>query len=434
MQAILKAGTAQADITPPPGSIMACFPRRRTPHDPGNPSIPGKPDRIPRCPGRAHDRLKARALVLASESEIVALCVCDVPHFDRVDVDRIRAMTTKRVRELSGCRVILAGTHTHSGADTLYLFGNEPSDPVIHEMDAAIAAAIEEAYNDLEEVTPYVGRTDLHLTHNRRVRDEDGKARMAMEYEEGITTGPVDPELFVLRLDSARGAKAILFNYTAHALTLGPANTEFSADYPGEACRHIEEAFPGALAIFTNGAAGNVHPRQCMRGDFEVMEKTGKDLAEGVMRTAGKARCLPQLNLVHESRILTFPHVRDPCIQVKPEIHAVRIGRFAVGFVPGEFFVEFQLAFKKRLRPDPAVLVGYCGGWTGYVPTCADYEAGGYGVTEDTADPLERSRTSLPPGAGEQIIDELVGLAQGTGTEWGQDRPIQCTGMSFTGH
>jgi hypothetical protein len=47
---MLQAGTATIDITPPPGSLMACFPRA--------------PNREPRRAKGAHDPLQAKVLVL----------------------------------------------------------------------------------------------------------------------------------------------------------------------------------------------------------------------------------------------------------------------------------------------------------------------------------------------------------------------------------
>ena len=407
---MLKAGVAKTDITPDPGSIMACFPRKRTDIDSGEPrSVPGKPDRVPRRPDSAHDPLKARALVMEGESETVAFCVADVPHFDSVDVARIREKVAARVPRLSPDKIILAGTHTHSGPDTLYLFGNEPDDPGVDERNSAVADAIVSASMELHDVTPYFGRIRLEgLTHNRRVKDADGHARMAREYEPGITTGPTDPELTVLRLDTAAGTKAVLFNFAAHALTLGPENNQFSADYPGTACRQVEATLSGALALFANGAAGDVHPRHCMRADFRIMEAMGERLAEGVLKAVAAAKRLDSTALAHGSRVLEFTHVKDPSFPVKPEIHAVRLGPVVIGVVPGEFFVEFQLHFKEKLRPAPAMLIGYSGAWTGYVAPEYEYGNGGYGVSTNGTDPLHRSRTSLPPGAGEKIIAQLI--------------------------
>jgi len=407
---MLKAGVARIDITPPAGEIIACFPRKREPGSTEDAFVPGRPDRIPRRAKGAHDPLQARVVVLVSAGETVALCVADVAHFHGTDVEFVRRAVAEKAPELGGGRVILSATHTHSGPDTLYLFGKRPGDPQIRGMLRRVAAGIVQASRDLEPVTAFRGRAQLELTHNRRVREGRGSARMALEHVQGVTTGPVDEELNVLRLDAARGPKAVLFNYTAHALTLGPGNDLYTADYPGEACRLVEEAFPGVLAAFTNGAAGDVHPRQCMRGEFGAMEEMGGRLAAGVVQAARQAAAMPIDSFHWRRQLLAFAHRTDPSRQVRPEIHALLLGPAAVGFVPGEFFVEHQLRLKQALHPRPVWLVGYTGGWVGYVPTRQEHEAGGYGVDPDRADPPDRSRTSLPPGAGEEIVDRLLAL------------------------
>jgi hypothetical protein len=67
--------------------------------------------------------------------------------------------------------------------------------------------------------------------------------------------------------------------------------------------------------------------------------------------------------------------------------------------MPGEIFVQFQLALKSRSPLADTFLVGYTNGFYGYFPTLRDAAAGGYGG---------KTATYVEPGAGERLTDEAL--------------------------
>ena len=393
----LAAGVAAVDITPAPGSMMAAFPRG--------------PERVARRAEGAHDPLQAKVLVLRCGEEAVAVCCCDLCVVREVDLQRVRSAVAQSVPELGGRRVVIACSHTHSSPEVSYLFGNTPDDPYVIEMDERIAGAVVEAARVCRPVEVSVASAMTKLNHNRRVLDPQGSARMALEYAEGITTGLTDPEVTVLRFDAEDGPLALLYHFTAHALTAGPRNDYYTADYPGVASREVERAFPGATALFVNGAAGNVHPRRCMRDDFLAMEEVGAELARHVIDAASRAGRVSDCDLAFGADVLRFPNRMGAEREVEAEVACLSIGDVRIGFLPGEPFVEFQLEFKSRVRPATGIVVGYANNWVGYIPTRDAFEHGGYGVDKREDDPPQYSRTSLPPGAGEQIVECLLRLS-----------------------
>ncbi|NOY80524.1 MAG: hypothetical protein GXP31_05915 [Kiritimatiellaeota bacterium] len=397
---MLQAGTATVDITPPPGSLMACFPHG--------------PRREPRRARGAHDPLLARVLLLRHGESAVALVACDLCGIRRVDVGRIRARVAGDVPSLAGERIVVACSHSHSSVEDLYLFGNSPEDPFILEMNTRIAKAVVEAWSNLEPVEVAFGSRPVELNHNRRVLDANGRAREAWEYADGVTTGIVDPELAVLKIVTTTSrVKAIVYRYTAHSLTVGPGNLLYTADYPGRARGEVEAVFPGCAALFLNGAAGNVHPRECMRRDFTATEAIGRALGQAVVDVARDASVLsPAPGLRFRSETLTFENRVDSTRKVDVELSCLALGPVLLGFVPGEVFVEFQLQFRRAVAPACGIFVGYANGWPGYVPTLAAYAEGGYGVDLCSTDPAEYSRTALPPGAGELLLEKLVAMAR----------------------
>ena len=394
----MKAGSASVDITPPVGAPMACFPVVR--------------GEQPRRAEGVHLPLLANALVLSDGKSTVGLCSSDLSMIHHVDVEEIRSRVGEEIPELGGPPLIIAATHTHSGPENTYLFGAEPGDEMIRELNSRIAAAVVRAARSLRDATLSVAGGTLDLSHNRRVTGEDGRSRMVMEREPGTTEGPVDRDLEVLTCESAGRTLGILCNWTAHALTLGPQNRLFSPDYPGAARQEIQRLFPEAGVLFMNGAAGNVHPHRCMQNDPGLTGQIGASVGSEVLRLIEDARPVPNPELQPASHTLRFPNRMDPDREVEVEISCLRIGPVLFAFVPGEVFVEFALEFKRRVDFEHVFFVGYANGWPGYIPTRKAYETGGYGVDRREDDPPEFGRTVVPRGAGEEILEALVELAR----------------------
>jgi hypothetical protein len=410
----LKAGFALEDITPPPGSLMAAFPRgEEGTLETDRPFVRSGDGRIARRATGARDPLQARALALSNGERTVCVCTCDLTCIRTIDVDRIREVAGQKQPEFGGPAFAVAASHTHSSAETSYLFGNTPEDPWVQEMDRRIAQAATRAVSIMRPVSLRAGSQTVALNHNRRVAGDDGRSRMVMEHEEGVTTGPVDDQLNVLVLEGEGGEPlVVLFNFTAHPLTAGPNNRMYTADYPGEARRTVEADLPGCRALFLNGAAGNIHPRECMREDFEATERIGSRLGRAVVEAAGEAEPVNgcPIGLSHDR--LSFSNRADAGQEVEVELSCFSLGEILCAFAPGEFFVEHALRFKESVPDHRALFAAYSNGWPGYVPTRSAYEEGGYGVDARDSDPSEYSRTCLPPGAGEEMTDRLIELAR----------------------
>ena len=399
----LRAGVGKVNFQIQAGQLMAAFPRRPAKNRTGLGAL---------------DDLGVRCVLLTDGETTVALCSVDLCMVRDVSVDRVRDTVNDRIPEIT--KVLFAATHTHAGPETSFLFGGTPEDREVRRIESDIVEAIEMAHADTTSVDVSWGAVDLPLVYNRRVTNSDGRSEMIVEYKEGVTTGPADPSLQVVRFDRGDGTPLVAFcHYTAHALTLGPGNDYFSSDYPGRVRDCIEEAYSGCTAFFLNGAAGNVHLHRCMRADSEALDEMGEAIGEKAVEALGGARRIheqtgdgdgqPRIRLLSDT--VTFENRMDASLRVPVEIDLLNIGGLRLAFLPGEFFVEFQLAFNKRMRPGPAIFVGYANAWPGYVPTTEAYETGGYGVDAATQDPPRWSRTALPRGAGEQILERLFELA-----------------------
>jgi len=220
-----------------------------------------------------HDPLHARALYLESDGRalVVTLDVC------LLAVPQARALR-ERVAARTGLPVSavwVAATHTHSGPETGIadvLAGRPKPDWVAPLEDAAVrAAAVARAAAAPARLG--LGRAETAIGRNRRAPG-----------------GAVDRELVVLRVDDAAGApRAVAFVHGTHPTVLGHENLAFSADWPGEAMRAVEAAFPGATALFLLGGHGDVDPRTRGLQDLAVAGQSAGAGFDAVRVLGGEA-------------------------------------------------------------------------------------------------------------------------------------------------
>jgi len=396
----MKAGYSETDITPPVGSAMAAF--------------PSGPKRIPRRSAGVHDRLMAKALAIKNGRTTVCICACDVLLWQAEDITRIRDAITNECESLSAENIIIAATHTHSSGENTYLFGGKPEDAWVVELRQQVVATVLAALNDLEEASISFAQIEAPYNHNRRAVHEGQLVRggLALEYVKGLTEGPVDPTLSVIRFDRGNGTGIIWANWTGHGVTVGPTNNLYSADYPGALSLFVNSRIPDYKIIFTNGAAGNVHPKWCIRDNFEAAEKVGGLLGEKVVEAFGIAKPITVDSLRSCTKKLELPNRADASLTVTCEITCFHLDDIILGFLPGEQFVEVQLQLRQHLEPTPVVLTGYANGWVGYVPMASDYAIEGYGVKFCQSDPARYSRTQLNEGSAEKILEALLTIAR----------------------
>jgi len=222
---MLRAGFARVDITPYVGCPMTGYASRK------GVSI------------GIHDPLYARAMVIEG-TDTVAIVAVDVASLPAEIVRRIRSLVAERM-DLGPSQVMLATSHNHSGPAIHRGYLGMAETCYVDTVALDIAGAIEAAWREREPSTIAIGSGHIEgIGVNRRHAE-----------------GPVDPEVGVIKVTSSAGAvKGVLFNYTCHAVVLGPDNVRISADYPGYTQSIVErELGGGAVALFTNGAAGNIN-------------------------------------------------------------------------------------------------------------------------------------------------------------------------------
>ncbi len=221
---MLRIGASAIDITPPVGTALDGYGGRTD----GSLGV--------------HDPLFARCLFLDDGRNQLAIVVCDLIGVGRELVRRSRELIAERPG-IPPANVLIAATHTHAGPAGIR--GN--GEPVLVEDTARkIAGAVRVAHRDAVEGALKYGRTELSsISQNRRDPE-----------------WPIDHRLDVLAADTPDGRNiATVARYACHPTVMTGANLEISAEWPGEACRVMEQVIGGgARGIYLNGACGNINP------------------------------------------------------------------------------------------------------------------------------------------------------------------------------
>ncbi len=331
--------------------------------------------------------------------------------------------------------------------------------------DAAVEAAVEAA-GRLQPARIGLGRgVSGDLAFNRRGIRRDGTILMPRplgrdQQPFGISDvcyleGPMDPEVGVCCVqDMNMKPLAFLLHYTCHPVNAyGNSDTflDASADWPGAWSREMQQAFgPDAVPLVVNGCCGNINPWHPFDSDFRpdhqrmgrglscLSERIVRDMTftgEAALDTRIEKIALPFREIpddrLREVAAILDEHPEPPREadgQVEPrwfraastrsvelcrrrdgefsyEIQAFHIGDLCIVGLPGEPFVEGQLALKLNSAAPylfPAHLTTH---YVGYLPTREAYSRGGHEANEDVT-----YWAKLAPGCLETVIERARGL------------------------
>jgi hypothetical protein len=407
--ASLRAAVSKVDITPATSEVMWGFETRTTPAK------------------STLDPLYARVLVLDSGSQRLALVTLDLGRsFGPEATEEIR----QAVRQTSGITcLLLSASHTHSapGVQDTYKKGVPAWERAARDK---IKKAIKDAADHLADARIGTGTGIAYIGHNRLRVDADGKVGWFERNPTKIPTAPVDPTVTVVRVDTKDGKPlAVVVNYACHPVVLGEDNLQYSADYPAAMNRTVEQAMPGAMSFFLQGAPGDINPyftQQPLNQDaLKMLSWTGEHLGTEAARVAKEIHTEGGDSSIQSSEetmkfplrwnpeqfhaaLLKFlgPEAVDGYMDPKAREFSVPVAtvlinkQIAIATFPGEPFVEFQMNWRDRCPVGTSLLAGYTNGYYGYFPTIAAAARGGYGAAS--------AATWVEPGAGERIVDRAV--------------------------
>ncbi|MDR3638851.1 MAG: hypothetical protein P4L84_33905 [Isosphaeraceae bacterium] len=194
---------------------------------------------------RVHDDLSATALAFDDGERGAVVVALDLMVIDVLFARRAREQI-QRETGLAPESILLTCSHSHNAPAAGGLLGVGQCDPFYEEWasrQAATAAIL--AWRNREPATARVAHAEVpDLSYNR--------TRPA---------GLIDSCLTALVVERRDGSPlAVAANFGAHP-TVGTLLRpwDVSRDVPGEVCDGLESAFPGALALYIQGACGDVN-------------------------------------------------------------------------------------------------------------------------------------------------------------------------------
>lgn len=374
------------------------------------------------------DRLSARGVVLLTAEKPIVLCALDWVGVGNGGYDAFREALARAAGTTRG-RVAVHSLHQHDApgcdfaADDLLaphglsgkLFDVAFARTAIQRTAAAVADAIKKP----KRVTHVgLGRGKVEqVASNRRVMGPDGKVkyvRYSSSKDEKIRAEPegvIDPFVQLLSFwDGDRPLVSITYYATHPQSYYGLGGV--SADFPGMARGLRESDLPEIAHVHFNGAGGNVTAGKYNDGSPANRPVLAQRLAAG-MKTAWEGTkkspltsadvawrvrptALPLSPLYESAKLATI--VADEKADARDRLRAARnlawarrceagdkidvaclkIGPAYVLHLPGELFIEYQLA-AQQMRPEAPVLTAAYGDYgPGYIGTKIAYTQGGY--------------------------------------------------------
>jgi len=310
------------------------------------------------------DDLRVRTLALGPEGagRPFVLAVCDLIGLPREE--------TLAVREAVGvdADVVVACTHTHSGPDTIGLWGPDGAtrgvDPrYLEQVRATVAASIEAAVASLEPASLRFGIAPVPGVV-RNSRDPD----------------VLDDEVSVLSAERTDGTPlATLLNFPCHPEVLDGGSTVISADMAGAACRAVEGA-RGGTAVWASGGLGGMQSPDTEVRTTEEAERLGGLVAASALAALAGAALEPDMR--YRSAEVELP-LWNPLFRagseagllrgtledgsLRTEVSVLDLGPARMAFMPGEVLPALGLAIKGRLGCPFPFLVGLANDELGYI-------------------------------------------------------------------
>lgn len=406
----LKVGVFRVDATPPIGSPV-----------------------LNTYAGKIEDSLSARGIVILSGGKPVVLCSVDWVGIANEGMDMWRSALARAAgTDIERVSVHVVHQHDAPRCDFTtekilreYGFGGARFDTAfLYRVIRNTSLAVEKAVRNATVVT-HIGFGEAiveKVASNRRILGKDGKVsvirnsrtsdKAAIEAPEGT----IDPLLKAVSFWNKKMPLAVLTFYATHPMSYY-GRGEVSADFIGLA-RTARERDSGGLAhIHFNGAGGNIAAGKYNDGSGPMRAVLAERIEKAMAKAWHETTLFPvkpddikwtsvpvKLPLrdgldEHEiCRKLADDKVHDLekyylarhfawILRVKngmhPMVSALQLKEVGMLFLPGELFVEYQLAAQELLPGKHLCTAAYGDLGPFYIGTEKSYEEGGYETQPD---------------------------------------------------
>lgn len=321
-----------------------------------------------------HDPVNVKAVAIADGADTVVIVGSDLFTITPNLADLIREKVQAE-RDLPADRILLNGSHTHSGAAGFIpgfmatLFGGAFVEGLPEFLAEKYAEAIIGALDSLEPARMARGSIQAPQFIRNRTREAD-----------------VDAALDYLVFVQDNGKMCFVTRYSAHATVLGSSNMLYSGDYAGYVQRGIEQR-TGNTAIFLSGAVCSMGPSAPAGDtDFARAEAMGDALAELVVNAvkesielkgpldvaASGARLLApplQIRMFHPKLRFSPFLVEQLGLSRDSWLQTVRIGDVVLVGTPCDFSGEISLDLREWAEAQDYAMwcLSFNGAYNGYI-------------------------------------------------------------------
>ncbi|MGQ9827326.1 MAG: hypothetical protein ACUVSW_05615 [Roseiflexus sp.] len=312
--------------------------------------------------------LYARALALRFDERIAVIVACDLIGLDRSDVLDVRAALNAHGIDPSG--LVIACTHTHSGPDTLGLWG---PDRYVSGVDTFYLATVKQAI---------VEAAIEALTFCCPARMRCAMTRLPGYIANFRDPGIVDDDVAALQFVKLDGEViATLLNLACHPEVLDGDSTLISADYAGYACREVEMRV-GGVALHVSGALGGMLSPDTRDRTPAWAERMGRAYAAAAL-TALAAAAIDADRLEVRRTEFDLPLV-NPLLLMAQQMGVLRVRRPVNGAIttactfidlgpaqiitlPGELLPRLGFEIKAAMSAPCKILAGLADDEIGYI-------------------------------------------------------------------
>ncbi len=410
----LKVTTFDMDVTPPMGSNYLTY----------TPQV-----------GTWDMSLRAKGMVIQGAGQPIVLCAIDWIGIGNEGMDAFKGTLAEAAGTIPE-RVSVNVLHQHDaprcdfGAEQRILKAG--ADPSLHHPVNFDGTFAREVLQDLRTVVKeslkhaqpvnHIGFGEAEVfkvASNRNIYDKNGMVR-ATRYTatadpelRAEPEGVIDPMVSVISFWNDDKPVAVMSYYATHPQSYYLTGIP-NPDFVGVARFLRQMAVPQALHIHFDGAGGNIGAGKYNDGSHENRLILAERLADGMKRAWDATEKQPiSLGQVDwEIEKVSLPpgkhlyKIRQEMLEndslfiqnhalarkvafldrmengVKIDVGMLKVNDVRILFMPGELFVEYQLAAKAE-RPDLKVAMAAYGDLgPGYIGTTIQYEKGGYEVSE----------------------------------------------------
>lgn len=388
---------------------------------------------------RAEHPLLARGILLKDSGVACVICTLDLMEVHNESYDFLRQTIAKAAR-VPKSHVALHCIHQHTApaistaAQRLDLKQNDPrriaTADYLLDMAKKLTTAIHASQKNWQQVT-HIGRGRSkveRVASNRRLKRADGSIQGRSSSTKSsprlrkLPEGLIDPWVRTISLDNGDRTVAFLHYYASHPQSFY-GDGRVSYDVPGIVRKRLEKT-TGAFQLYLTGCGGDVAFGKYNDGSRKARSGLVERLHVGIKQSIASLKPQPVESMMWSVKPISFPLrtdkefsetanrriLNDPnaassrrrkaAIALawiervkagKPvELSCLSIGRVQMLHLPGEPFVQYQLAAQK-MQPNRFVCVagyGDCG--MGYIGGDRIFvDRGGYEQTYSFAGPCE---------------------------------------------